>query len=80
MMGYEEFSDLMSKMAVESYCIDAADAMITRKDALLLARQRKELTKTNPSHRAAQDWCNLERAIGNALIALEQLGYKVEKV
>lgn len=80
-MGYEKWRALSREMAVRAFVSDAAEMMIPAHEAEKAARARIERSDAAAPQeqwsRAMQDWRTLERAMGNALIALEKLGYTV---
>lgn len=80
-MDYEEWQALRREMAVRAFVIDAGEMMITASEAEQTARARMARADAavggGQFHPAVQEWRSLERAMGNALIALDKLGYTV---
>lgn len=81
-MEYEIWEKLKRAMAIEAYCMDAADAMVPYAIAKVNAEDIAKYSESNVDQANArvQRWRALDHYMGNALIALEQLGYKIEPV
>jgi hypothetical protein len=70
-MPFEEWNALREEMAVEAICIGAADQMIPPDE------MRKRIAHWREA--GDQRWLNQGWEMGNALIALDKLGYDVVK-
>jgi len=80
-MDYEQWSSLLVEMAVEAFVSDATEVMTPAAEARALALRIKAQSDKNVESggRQVQNWRALQHHMGNALIALEKLGYTVEK-
>ena len=79
-MEYKVWSELKRKMAVEIFVMNATDMMIpadmARENALaIMARSDAAKSPDEQHNPKVQNWRSIEYSAGQALIALEKLGF-----
>ena len=79
-MDHKEWSDLKRRMAVEIFAMNAAEVMIpyaqARENALAIAALSDAAQSPQEQHATkVQNWRSIEYSAGQALIALEKLGF-----
>ena len=80
-MDYEQWDKLSDEMAIEAFCAEAIEGMMPYAEAkeYVLRLKCKSESNIETGSLGVQEWRALERHMGNALTALETLGYTVEK-
>lgn len=83
-MDYKSWSELKRNMAVEIFAMNAAEVMTpyaqAREAALaIMARSDAAKSPEEQGDRKVQNWRGIEYSAGQALIALQKLGYVITR-
>jgi len=75
-VNYERWRELKRKMAVISCAMDMQEMMVPKEEAIRRAEQMRDASDNavDQGKASVQRWRDIEYNMGNALIALEEMG------